>query len=87
MENKHLIEDVQFLLDEAEERMWRRTRGVMMDLYWQIGYCLREYSEQDLLVFSEELAIILDIDGQMLRTAYRFYKDNPLKKKVMRWCS
>ena len=87
MENKQIIEDVQFLLEEAEERMWRRTRSVMMDLYWQIGYCLREYSEQDLLVFSEELAIILDIDGQMLRTAYRFYKDNPLKKKVMRWCS
>ena len=84
MRNKQLVEELQFLLDEAEERVWRRTRGVMMDLYWQIGCSLRKYSEQEIVIYSEELAKQLDLEGEMLRTAYRFYKDNPLKQKAMR---
>lgn len=85
METKLLVEDLQFLLEEAEEKIWRRTRGILMQLYWQMGYCLRDYSEQEMLVSSEELGLLLDIDGEMLRTAYRLYKDNPMKKKVLRW--
>ena len=85
MENKQLVEELQFLLDEAEEKVWRRTRRVMMDLYWQIGCSLRNYSDQEIVVYSEELAKLLDLEAEMLRTAYRFYKDNPLKQKALRW--
>lgn len=74
-----------FLLEEAEEKVGRKIEGILRNLYWQLGFCLREYSEKEITTMSEELALLLEIDKEMLETAYFFYKKNPLKNKVTRW--
>ncbi len=85
MIEKQLFEELRFLLDEAEERIWRRSEKVLLDLYWQIGYCLKDYSAEEITVLSKELSLLLHAEKDMFCTAYTFYKDNPLKKKAVRW--
>ena len=85
MIDKKIFDELRFLLDEAEERIWRRSEKVLLDMYWHIGYCLREYPEKDMDMVSKELSLLFHADKEMFCTAYRFYKDNPLKKKAVRW--
>ena len=84
MIDQKLFESVCFLLEEAEEKVWRKAERIMLHLYWHLGYCLREYSEEEVAYIAKELALVLQIEEDMFTTAYTFYKENPLKKKIVR---
>ena len=84
MINEKLLTEVHFLLEEAEERVWRRSEKVILDLYWHLGYCLKEYSKEEIKKVSKELALLLNAEQEMFLTAYTFYRENPLKKKALR---
>jgi len=84
MIDQRIVEELRFLLDEAEKKVWRKAERVMLNLYWQLGYCLRDYSEEDIAQMEKELAFLLHVEKDMFATAHRFYKENPLKKRIKR---
>lgn len=85
MLHKETIEELAYLLEQAEETVWKKAEGVMLHLYWQLGYCLREYSPEEIIPISQELSCIFSVEAEMFRTAYRFYKNHPIKKKALRF--
>jgi len=84
MLRKKTIEEVAYLLEQAEEAVGRRAEKIMLELYWKIGYCLREYHEEEIIPLGEELSILLGVEAELFDKAYRFYKGNPIKKKALR---
>ena len=84
MLRKKTVEDVAHLLDEAEATVWTKAEKIMLELYWKVGYCLREYPEEEIVPLSEELCLLLGVEAGLFETAYRFYKQNPIKGKALR---
>ncbi len=80
---KELIQEVSYLLDEAEERVWIRAEKVMVELYWDIGYCLKDCDDKEILAMSKQLGKMLEVEEKFFEIAYHFYKDNPIKKKAL----
>ncbi len=84
MTSVSLIKDIQFVLEETEEKVWKKVEGFILNMYWQIGYCLRDYSEEEVQKMGKEFALLFKVEEQLFCIAYRFYKENPLKLKVER---
>ncbi len=84
MLSKQTIEDLGFLLDEAELKIGRKIEAILFHVYWSMGYCLKDYNEEEIPQLSKELALIFRADATMFETAYYFYKANPMKRKLLR---
>ena len=55
--NKQLLEDLHFILDEVEAKIGNKIEKILVEMYWQIGYCLREYPKEEITVIIKELSI------------------------------
>ena len=84
MLSKQTIEELSFLLDDAEAKICARIEDILFHLYWSMGYCLKDYSEEEIVSLSKELALLFRVDAIMFETAYYFYKANPMKRKLLR---
>lgn len=82
--NKKLVEDLHFIFDEAEAKIGHKIEKILVEMYWQVGYCLRDYPEEEMYMLTKELSILLGIEDKILLNAYYFYKDYPIKKKMGR---
>lgn len=82
--NKQLLEDLHFILDEVEAKIGNKIEKILVEMYWQIGYCLREYSKEEITVIIKELSILLNVEEKILLDSYYFYKEYPIKKKIGR---
>ena len=76
-------EILDYLLIQASQAIWERTEEIMLTLYWEIGFHLREYDEKELKKISRDLAMALGVEKRMLEIAYHYYMDNPVKKKAI----
>ncbi len=84
MLHKQTIEEMRFLLEEAEEKISSKIENILFHLYWSMGYCLKDYNEEEIALISKELACLFRSDAIMFETAYYFYKANPMKRKLLR---
>ena len=84
MMSKKIFREIEYLLDRAEGRIWGKADNIMLGLYWDIGLCLRDHSEQEVLSLSKELAQVFGVEEKMFAIAYHFYKSNPVKRKALR---
>ncbi len=76
--------EVGFLIDEAEGEIWKRASDVMLKLYWEIGYLLKDMKEKEVRDISDNLSDELKVDKRMFELAYYFHRDNPIMAKAMR---
>jgi len=79
--------EIEYLLKNAEENVWSKAGDVMMDLYWEIGYVLKDYNEVQVRKVSKDLGVFLRLDPKMFELAYYFYKENPIKEKAVEYAS
>ena len=84
MLHRNTLKEIEFLLDRAEGIVWKRAERVMHALYWDVGYCLREYPEEEISALSEELSFLLGVEAALFLTAYAFYKKYPIREKALR---
>tara|TARA_Y100000310_G_scaffold310408_1_gene355619 strand:- start:659 stop:916 length:258 start_codon:yes stop_codon:yes gene_type:complete len=80
---KHLVRDLRFLLSRAEEKIWMRADRVLLSLYWEIGYRMRQVDESRLPFLSSQLGKQLDVQARLFEVSYYFYRDNPIKQKAV----
>ena len=78
-----LLKEIEYLLRNAEARVWKKADNIVAQLYWDIGYCLREVKEEELQLASHLLGKELSVDARLFEISYYFYKGNPIKKKAM----
>ena len=81
---KKIKSEVGFLIEEAEGEIWKRASDVMLKLYWEIGYLLKDFKENEVEKVSHELSTNLSVDKKMFELAYFFHRDNPIMAKAMR---
>lgn len=77
------FEEIEFLLGKAEDAIWEKAEGTMLTLYWDVGFCLRDYTEKQVIVISKNLSKLFDVEEKFFLIAYHFYKDNPIKTKAV----
>lgn len=82
--NKKIVEELQFILNEAETKIGSKIEKTLLDMYWHIGYCLRVYSDDEISNICSELSVLLSIEKELLLSAYCFYKEHPIKKNFRR---
>ncbi|MDP3728751.1 MAG: hypothetical protein Q8R18_04835 [bacterium] len=82
--NKKLLDELNFILEEAEAKVGNKIEKVLLEMYWQIGYCLREYNEEELNILIKELSLLLKLEQEIFFTAYHLYKEYPIKKNIRR---
>jgi len=82
MTNNISLKELRFLLEEAEEEIGRKSEKILYELYWKIGFLLRDCTEEKLKLVSKELSVVFQVEPEMFTTAHRFYKENPIKKKI-----
>ncbi|MBL7052039.1 MAG: hypothetical protein ISS01_03025 [Nanoarchaeota archaeon] len=80
---KRIVGEIGYLIEEAESKIWKRASDVMLKLYWEIGYLLKDMKENEVRDISENLSSELSIDKKMFELAYFFHKDNPIMEKAM----
>lgn len=83
MEEK-VVAEVEYLIHHSEEEIWKRTKDVMLQLYWDIGWVLRDVNLSSLWDVSRILEQRLEVDAKMFEVAYHFYRDNPILQKAVR---
>ena len=81
MSSLHVMEHI---VKRAEEKIRHKASEVMIELYWELGFQLKEYSEIELRREKKALADALGVDPSLLESAYAYYKENPLRGKVMK---
>jgi hypothetical protein len=77
------IWEIEFLLEKAENEVWNKAEKIMLALYWDVGYCLRDCNEKEIAKTSKMLSTMFDVEQNFFVVAYHFYKNNPIKKKAM----
>lgn len=83
MPSKKVLEEVSYLLEGAQEKIGSKIERILFNLYWSLGYCLKDYTEEEIVPVSKELALLFHVDAVMFETAYVFYKTNPMKRKLV----
>ncbi len=78
---KKVVEEVEYLLRKAEDKVWQNEGRTMTQLFWELGYCLKDVN--DIKEASFVLERELSIDRRMFEQAYIFYQENPLKSKAL----
>lgn len=78
-----LVKEIEYLLRRAEARVWKKADTIVAQLYWDIGYCLREIKEEELQLASHLLSKELSVDQRLFEISYFFYHANPIKKKAL----
>ena len=78
-----IVSEINYLLDEAEDKVWLRAEKIMVELYWDVGFCLRECKEKEIVEVCKELGTVLDVEDKFFEIAFHFYKSNPIKKKAL----
>lgn len=82
MVSKRLVQDLQYIFDTVEEKICNKNEKILLEMYWQIGYCLKDYTLQEIYPLVKELSVLVGAEEQLLIDAYFFYKDVPLKKNI-----
>ncbi|MBT3323513.1 hypothetical protein HN681_01590 [archaeon] len=80
---KKIAGEIGYLIEEAESKIWQRASDVMLKLYWEIGYLLKDMKEKEVREVSANLSSELSVDKRMFELAYFFHKDNPIMEKAM----
>lgn len=80
---EEMICEIDYLLDEAGDKVWNRAEKIMVELYWDVGFCLRDYKEKEIFEVSKELGKVLDVEEKFFEIAFHFYKSNPIKKRAL----
>tara|TARA_Y100000310_G_scaffold196122_1_gene196136 strand:- start:490 stop:750 length:261 start_codon:yes stop_codon:yes gene_type:complete len=83
MEEK-VVAEVEYLLMHSEDEIWKRTKDVLLQLYWDIGWVLRDVSLSNLWDVSKLLEQRLEVDAKTFEVAYHFYRENPILQKAVR---
>jgi len=78
-----MVKEIEYLLEKAEDEVWNKAEKIMLSLYWDVGYCLKEYNEKEITKMSKSLSTMFDVEQNFFIIAYHFYKNNPIKKRAM----
>jgi len=78
---KKVVKEVEYLLKKAEEKVWKNEGRTMTQLFWELGYCLRNV--ENIHKMSSILEMELSVDRRMFEQAYIFYQENPIKRKAL----
>jgi len=83
MDNKKL-EEMRYILEKAELRIAKRSEKVLIEMYWEIGNCLKNENYEDLMKMKKMLGEVLGVDKDVFEKSYAFYQNNSIKQKAMR---
>jgi hypothetical protein len=83
LKNK-VMKEIAFVIKKAEEEIWSKSGEVLLEMYWYIGYVLRDLTEREIRDMSENYSNKLSVDDRMFELAYHFYQDNPIFEKAVR---
>ena len=78
------MKEIEFVIKKAEEEIWNKAGEVLLEMYWYIGYVLRDLTEREIRDMSENHSNALSVDDRMFELAYHFYHENPIFEKAVR---
>lgn len=81
---EQLVREITALLHDAEEKVWKKIELTMLRLYWNIGYRLQAFTEEEVQSLATMLSRRLDIEREMFLNSYAFYRDHPDKRTALR---
>ncbi|MBI5797945.1 hypothetical protein HZA98_03520 [Candidatus Woesearchaeota archaeon] len=79
-----LLQEIEFLLHDAEERVWGKADAIMLALYWDLGYALHDYSKEEVEALAKELSVLFNVEESMFVIAYNFYHADPIRKHALK---
>ena len=83
MKNK-VMKEIEFVIKKAEEEIWSKAGEVLLEMYWYVGYVLRDLTEREIRDMSDNFSSKLSVDDRMFELAYHFYHENPIFEKAVR---
>ncbi len=79
-----LKENVQFILQRTDERIGKRAKKHMLEMYWRIGFELRDYTEKEMMNIVRKLSRDLRLDFRLFLMSYEFYRVCPMYQNALR---
>jgi methionine salvage enolase-phosphatase E1 len=77
-------ENVQFILFKTDEKVGKKAKKEMLDMYWKIGFELRDFDNKEMMNVVRRLSRDLRLDFKLFILSYEFYKYCPMYRKTVR---
>ena len=79
-----LKENVQFILMRTDEKVGKKAKKIMLEMYWKIGFELRDFDNNEMHNIVRKLSDDLCLDFRLFLMSYEFYKRCPMYKRAVR---
>jgi hypothetical protein len=83
MINHQKLEEIKYILDKAEGKIARRSEKILVEMYWEIGNCLKNEDMGQIMAMKEKLANMLNVEQDIFERSYIFYQKNAIKRKAL----
>jgi hypothetical protein len=83
MINPQKLEEIRYILDKAEDKIAKKSEKILVEMYWEIGSCLKNEDMGQIMAMKEKLASMLNVEQDIFERSYIFYQKNSIKRKAL----
>ena len=77
------LEEMKYILEKAETRIAKRSEKILVEMYWEIGNCLKNEDFEELVDMKNQLAKMLNVEEGIFEKSYIFYQQNAIKRRAL----
>lgn len=79
------LEEIRYVLEKAETKIAKKSEKILIEMYWEIGNCLKQEDYEKIVEMKNMLAEMFEVEEGLFERSYIFYQQNSIKKRAMRW--
>ncbi len=77
------LEEMKYILEKAETQIAKKSEKILVEMYWEIGNCLKNEDYEEIVEMKNRLARMLDVEEDIFEKSYIFYQKNSIKGKAL----